>query len=132
MRKLLVLFVLFWSMISFSQQSNWQIYTVIDGVKFESTIIECSDNEILTFRFSNSNNYPVTVVWNEEVWIDGVCKQSGESEEDRRELDLFSNEVVSGSCDFKSSFYIGSKVNRGSRVMLLTHFDLKNIQVLKQ
>ena len=131
MRKSLILFALFWSTISFSQQSDWKIYTEIDGVKFETKTIECDGNEILTFRISNSNHYSVSIIWYEEVWVDGLCKQSGESNEDERELQLLSNEVISGSCDFKKSFYIGSKINRGSRVMSLTHFDLNNITVLE-
>ena len=131
MRKSLILFALFWSTISFSQQSDWEIYTEIDGVKIETRTIECFGNEMLTFRISNDNNYPVSIVWHEEVWVDGVCKQTGESAEDERELYLVANEVISGSCDFKKSFYIGSKINRGSRVMSLTHFDLNNITVLE-
>jgi len=132
MRKSLILFVLFWSNISFAQQSDWEIYAEIDGVRFETKFIECYSNEILTFRISNSNNYSVYIIWHEEVWVDGVCKQTGESDEDEREIQLFSHEVASGSCEFKESFYIGSKINRGSRVMSLTHFDLKNITVSKK
>ena len=131
MKKPLILFALFWSTILFSQQSDWKIYTEIDGVKIETRTIECYGNEILTFRISNANNYSVSIFWNEEVWVDGVCKQTGESTEDERELYLVANEVVSGSCDFKKSFYIGSKINRGTRVMSLTHFDLNNIKVLE-
>ena len=131
MRKSLILFALFWSTISFSQQSDWEIYTEMDGVKIETRTIECYGNEMLTFRISNDNNYSVSIAWHEEVWVDGVCKQTGESDEDERELYLIANEVVSGSCDFKKSFYIGSKINRGKRVMSLTHFDLNNITVLE-
>ena len=63
--------------------------------------------------------------------MDGICKQKGDSAEDERELRLFSGEIKEGTCDFKESFYLGSKVKRGSRVMTLTHFDLKNITVSK-
>lgn len=131
MRKSLFLLSIFWSLISFSQQSEWENYTEIDGVKFETKSIECYGNEILTFKISNTNDYPVYVLWKEEVWVDGICKQTGESAEDERELRLLSGEIIEGSCDFKESFYIGSKINRGSRVMSLTHFDLKNITVSK-
>ena len=131
MRKLLVLLAGLWSFISFSQQSEWEFYKDIDGVKFETRTIECSGNELLTFRISNMNDYSVYVLWKEEVWMDGICKQKGDSVEDERELRLLSGEIKEGACDFKESFYIGSKVKRGSRVMTLTHFDLKNITVSK-
>ena len=61
MRKLLILFSWFLSFISFSQQSEWEFYKDIDGVKFETRTIECSGNELLTFRISNMNDYSVYV-----------------------------------------------------------------------
>lgn len=131
MRKLLVLTAVLWSFMSFSQQSEWNLYKDIDGVKFETKTIECAGNELLTFKISNTNDYSVYVLWNEEVWVDGKCKQKGDSAEDERELRLLSGEMIEGSCDFNESFYIGSKIKRGSRVITLTYFDLKNITVSK-
>ena len=51
MRKLLILSAWFWSFISFSQQSEWEFYKNIDGVKFETRTIECSGNELLHSEF---------------------------------------------------------------------------------
>jgi enamine deaminase RidA (YjgF/YER057c/UK114 family) len=102
----------------------------IEVVKIDKTIIECGVNELITFRFSNLNNYNVSVTFYEEVWVDGQCKQDGFSEENYRELSLKSNEIISGSCSFADSFYIGSKIKRGNKTMVLTHFDLKNISVI--
>jgi len=99
-------------------------------VKIDKTIIECGVNELITFRFSNLNNYNVSVTFYEEVWVDGQCKQDGFSEENYREFSLKSNEIISGSCSFANSFYIGSKIKRGNKTMVLTHFDLKNISVI--
>ena len=31
--------------------------------------------------------------WKEEVWIDGICKQNGDSSEDERELRAVSGEI---------------------------------------
>ena len=129
MRKLLVL-LWFWSFISFSQQSEWEFYKDIDGVKFEIRTIECSGNELLTFRISNTNDYSVYVLWKEEVWIDGICKQNGDSSEDERELAPVSGEIKEGTCDFKESFYIGSKSKRGFSSND-SNFDLKYITVSK-
>ena len=131
MRKSLILFALFWSTISFSQQSDWEIYTEIDGVKIETRTIECYGNEILTFRISNANNYSVSIVWHEEVWVDGICKQDGQSKEYYKQVVLNPLQVIEGDCSFKDSFYIGSRMRRGSKIMELTHFDLKNIIVQK-
>ena len=131
MRISLILFSLLWSVNSFSQYSLWEPYMDVDGVKFETKTIECFDNEILTFKISNTNDYSVYISWNEEVWVDGVCKQTGDSDEDVRELILLPGEIEEGSCDFKESFYIGSKTSRGSRLMTLTHFDLLNVNVSK-
>jgi hypothetical protein len=130
MKKVLILILTIFSFNSFSQSENWENLTEIEGVKIDKTIIECGVNELITFRFSNLNNYNVSVTFYEEVWVDGQCKQDGFSEENYRELSLKSNEIISGSCSFANSFYIGSKIKRGNKTMVLTHFDLKNISVI--
>ncbi|MGY8951489.1 MAG: hypothetical protein ACKVJW_06870 [Flavobacteriales bacterium] len=130
MKKVLILILTIFSFNSFSQSENWENLMEIEGVKIDKTIIECGVNELITFRFSNLNNYNVSVTFYEEVWVDGQCKQDGFSEENYRELSLKSNEIISGSCSFADSFYIGSKIKRGNKTMVLTHFDLKNISVI--
>ena len=130
MKKVLILILTIFSFNSFSQSEKWENLIEIEGVKIDKTIIECGVNELITFRFSNLNNYNVSVTFYEEVWVDGQCKQDGFSEENYRELSLKSNEIISGSCSFADSFYIGSKIKRGNKTMVLTHFDLKNISVI--
>jgi hypothetical protein len=130
MKKVLILILTIFSFNSFSQSEKWENLMEIEGVKIDKTIIECGVNELITFRFSNLNNYNVSVTFYEEVWVDGQCKQDGFSEENYRELSLKSNEIISGSCSFADSFYIGSKIKRGNKTMVLTHFDLKNISVI--
>lgn len=130
MKKVLILILTIFSFNSFSQSEKWENLMEIEGVKIDKTIIECGVNELITFRFSNLNNYNVSVAFYEEVWVDGLCKQDGFSEENYRELSLKSNEIISGSCSFADSFYIGSKIKRGNKTMVLTHFDLKNISVI--
>lgn len=130
MKKVLILILTIFSFNSFSQSENWENLMEIEGVKIDKTIIECGVNELITFRFSNLNNYNVSVTFYEEVWVDGQCKQDGFSEENYRELSLKSNEIISGSCSFADSFYVGSKIKRGNKTMVLTHFDLKNISVI--
>ena len=115
--------------ISFSQSDSWVFYKQIDGVLIETSKIECVGNELITFKFTNTNNYSVIIDFYEEVWIDEVCKQSGDSEEDKRHFKLNPYEEIAGSCNFKQSFYIGSKIKRGSKIMSLTYFNLKNISV---
>ena len=130
MKKVLILILTIFSFNSFSQSENWENLMEIEGVKIDKTIIECGVNELITFRFSNLNNYNVSVTFYEEVWVDGQCKQDGFSEENYRELSLKSNEIISGSCSFADIFYVGSKIKRGNKTMVLTHFDLKNISVI--
>ncbi len=130
MKKVLILILTIFSFNSFSQSENWENLMEIEGVKIDKTIIECGVNELITFRFSNLNNYNVSVTFYEEVWVDGLCKQDGFSEENYRGLSLKANEIISGSCSFADSFYIGSKIKRGNKTMVLTHFDLKNISVI--
>jgi hypothetical protein len=129
MRRLLILLLIVFSFSSFSQDVNWENYSEKNGVIINKGMIDCNGNELLTFEITNTNNHKVVISWYEEVWVDEVCKQSGESLEYFRTLTLNSNERVAGSCSFKESFYIGSKITRGSRVMTLTYFSLNNISI---
>ena len=129
MKKILILLFTVFSFTSFSQDVNWENYCEKDGVIINKGMIECNGNELLTFKISNTNNQKVVVSWYQEVWVDGVCKQDGKTEEYFRRLTLKANEIVEGSCSFNKSFYIGSKVKRGNRVMTLTSFSLNNISV---
>ena len=129
MRKLLILLLTIFSFPSFAQDVNWENYSEKNGVIINKGMIDCNGNELLTFEITNTNNQKVVISWYEEVWVDGVCKQNGESSENFRTLILDPNEKVAGSCSFQESFYIGSKIKRGSRVMTLTSFSLNNISV---
>ena len=131
MRTILLSVAMCFSCYFYAQENTWEIYKKIDGVIIENTSIECHDNEILTFRITNINNYKVVISWYEEVWINDMCKQDGLSQEHYRSITLFSDESVEGDCTFKESFYIGSKIRRGNRDLVLTNFDLKNIIVQK-
>jgi len=130
MKKVLILPFLFWSFISFSQDVNWKNYSEKDGVIINKGMIDCNGNELLTFEIINTNNQRVVISWYQEVWVNGVCKQDGKSSEFFRTLTLNANEIIAGSCSFQNSVYIGSKIKRGNKTMVLTHFDLKNISVI--
>ena len=80
------------------------------------------------FNKQNSNDL---ISWFEEVWVNDICKQNGNTEEFKRSVSLQANEKVSGDCSFKESFYIGYKVKRGDSEMKLTFYDLKNLNVIK-
>ena len=129
MRKLLILLLTIFTFSSFAQDIDWEIYFEKNGVIINKGIIDCAGNELLTFEIINTNNKKVVISWYEEVWVDELCKQNGQSTEDFRTLTLNPDEKVVGSCSFQESFYIGSKINRGSRVMTLTSFSLNNISV---
>ena len=103
MRKLLILLLTIFSFSSFAQDVNWENYTEKNGVIINKGMIDCNGNELLTFEITNTNNQKVVISWYEEVWVDGVCKQNGESSEDFRTLTLNPNEKVAGSCSFQKS-----------------------------
>ena len=53
------------------------------------------------------------------------------SQEHYKSLTLSTDSSVEGDCTFKESFYIGSKILRGDKELILTDFDLNNIIVKK-
>ena len=92
MKKVLILILTIFSFNSFSQSENWENLMEIEGVKIDKTIIECGVNELITFRFSNLNNYNVSVAFYEEVWVDGLCKQDEFSVDSK--FSLKENEII--------------------------------------
>ena len=131
MKKAIILLFIVLPFTSFSQESNWEEYKNVKGVVIKSSHITCHNNEVLTFQISNTNDYKVIISWYEEVWVEGICKQEGKkSPEHFREVFLLPEEIVEGDCTFQESFYIGSKVYRGDKLMKLTHFQLNSIKVL--
>lgn len=131
MKKELILLFTSFTFFSFSQGVIWESYKEIDGVIVNKGNIECHNNELLTFEIKNTNDYKVIISWYEEVWINGMCKQDGSSQEHYRKIMLDSGEIVQGDCNFKESVYIGSKVHRGNQELILTHFQWNNIIVEK-
>ncbi len=129
MRKTIFLILLIFVMTSFGQENLFEKYKEIDGVEIKKAIVECNGNQVLTFSFRNDNSHSVKLSWYEEVWMDGICKQNGSGEENFRTLTLSANQIIEGDCDFRESFYIGSKIKRGKRFSLLTFFDFKNLIV---
>ena len=125
MKKVLILILTIFSFNSFSQSEKWENLMEIEGVKIDKTIIECGVNELITFRFSNLNNYNVSVTFYEEVWVDGQCKQDGFSEENYRELSLKANEIIS---DLSSSFPIPDCL---SFFITVSAFNLSVVLVIK-
>ena len=132
MRKGIILIFSILSFSVFSQDFSWEKYKEVDGVVINHSLIECHNNELLTFEIINTNEYDIIISWHEEVWVDGFCKQNGESPEHFRSLYLESNQKVVGDCSFQESFYIGYKVKRGKKIKQLSHFDLKKINVIKK
>jgi len=101
MRKLLILLLTIFTFSSFAQDIDWEIYFEKNGVIINKGIIDCAGNELLTFEIINTNNKKVVISWYEEVWVDELCKQNGQSTEDFRTLTLNPNKKVIGSCSFK-------------------------------
>ena len=131
MKKGIILLFSIVSFTMFSQENSWVNVAELNGVTIEESVVKCGDNEILTFRISNANPYTISISWYEEVWVNDICKQNGNTEEFKRSVSLQANEAVSGDCSFKESFYIGYKVKRGDNEMKLTFYDLKNLNVIK-
>ena len=131
MKKGIILLFSIVSFTMFSQENSWVNVAELNGVTIEESVVKCGDNEILTFRISNANPYTISISWYEEVWVNDICKQNGNTEEFKRSVSLQANEKVSGDCSFKESFYIGYKIKRGDSEMKLTFYDLKNLNVIK-
>lgn len=135
----LFVFVLCISTNSLFSQSNQQFINQ-DGIEITYTKSHCDlkmgyDQEWVLFTFKNNNNYPVTVIWDLQMWIDNDCKTCNDpSGEYHRTLELQPNEELQGSCDVNEDnrLYLFSKFEDQNTNMTyeLTDFDFANFTVV--
>jgi hypothetical protein len=77
----------------------------VDGVEVWWTRQQCESFDMVFIRFVNTNNYPVRVTWDNEVFTRGLqwVKRTGEQENNEASLGALSTE--SGSC-LSGGFYV--------------------------
>lgn len=137
MRKLLF-FLLSISMttLSWSQNTDWELYQTINGVNIYTQSVDCNaknipDQKAVLIKVENTNGQSCRVEWDEIIWYNGVQHtQNVASGENHAVVNLTKNEIQEGECDVpRGALYIFSDFITYDSDTKLTKFELQNIKV---
>ena len=149
------MFILFFSIISFSQteplqtsnlvlkenvSTSFQTYFSNNSLSVEYAVQECDprhgyDAEYVLLRFTNKTKKQIDLSWYMDKYYNEVCNSCKYPDEYYFELSLGANEVLEGTCDIECDFRlkIFSKFidpQYTGRKARLTSFQLNQLQLL--
>lgn len=137
--KLLSFFVVF-AIFSSTAQTDWTIYKQQDGVNIYMKKSHCDfnmgyDQEWVLFKYENTNNYKVTLIWDLEMYIDNQCQTCNDlNGEYHRVLELAPGESIEGECKIAEDerLHLFSKFEDPNTTMTytLTDFNFANLNVV--
>lgn len=127
--------------VSAQTATGWDSWKSVDGVEIAQKEAECElrmgyDQDWKLFRFENTNSYTVILIWDIEMHHNGECVTCNDPNgEYHRTLELQPGEVLEGECkiaedDRLHAFIQFNDPNYTGASAQLTHFDLKNLQVV--
>jgi len=139
---LAILTTLTWSLLSlsgFGQNSQ------IEGVQFSdesvtisTELIDCISNkngtakQYLSIKIENKLQTEVQVKFKKNLWYDGICTNcESESDEHLVNLKVAAASTAFGNCSSGKPAMIFVKMLNLENVRQLTHFELKDIEVIK-
>lgn len=125
-----------------NNDSEWIIYFENEEIIIEYTKMNCEyedffNQEFVIIQLTNKTNKKISVSWKEEIWYDNNCHNCEQDDKEFRKLTILNtNEILIGKCNFHSNLKIFSKFSEKledmpgvNKIMSLTNFELKNIQI---
>lgn len=140
----LITAVLWFCSWTYGQNNAWTEYKTASGVKIEYKKAECHqgffDNQaIVLLKFTNTNNYNVSISWFTERHRNNSCVNCHKvnDPENTYMLEVNANEIVAGDCEksmTKNLYIFDHFIDKapGMSDSRLTQFELQNIQVIKK
>lgn len=137
---LLVVFVLSCS-VSFGQ-NTWTLIKSQDGVNIYQKTSHCTynmgfDQERIILKYENTTANKVSVIWDFEIHIDGVCRTCNDpGGEYHKVLELEANESKEGACARETDprLFVFSKFDDPDNTTVneeLTNFEFANLSVVR-
>jgi hypothetical protein len=87
------------------KESDWKLYTEINGVQFYTKTVDCNDvqngiyKELVLIKITNTTAYKFEVKWKNELWYDNKCVTcNSNSKEYKNSLVLEEDQTKEGDC----------------------------------
>ena len=126
------------SLISFSQETDWKLYTSQNGVNIYSMEIDCyakniPDQKAIIIKVVNTTDKPIQLEWDRAIWYnDKLITDNVQEDEEHAILKVNANSSVEGSCNTPSGpLYLYKDFITYQTDTKLTQFELQNIQVVR-
>jgi len=140
MKNILTIVLLLTGCMAFGQ-AEWTTLSSDNGINISYKKVHCDmnsgyDQEIYVLKFENTNAYKVSVIWDLELWFDGVCSTCEDPNgEYHKVIALKPGEVSEGSCTDgpNNELYFFSRfddANFTGKDVRLTDFNLANMMVV--
>jgi hypothetical protein len=137
---LTIISIFIFSVTSFSQSNDWELYSETNGVMIYTKYTEChyeSDGihrEYVLIKLLNTTNQNMQVDFDYKTWFNGKCFNcNSDSPEFHRTVDLPAGETTEGVCDYtvQNGLKLFSKhLNYNDPEHSLSKFELQNIRVI--
>lgn len=121
-----------------TNNSEWQLYKEIDGIKIYNKTINCDytdesvKKEMVFIKLVNTTSAKVSLEWDMELWYNNVCRTCNLSSNDYHySVTLSANETKEGSCRSEKELKIFSKFIVEKELNGLTKFNFANIKIKK-
>ena len=121
---------------AFSQESEWELYSAVDGIEIYTKHVDCyakniPDQKAVIIKVVNTTNNKVKVEWDQVIWYNDqkVTKHVSQGE-NHFIVEIEKNATQEGSCEVPyGPFYIYEDFITYKAPSKLTKFELQNIKV---
>ena len=120
---------------SFTNTTNWTLYTQSQGVQIYYKVADCDDasnglyQKFLILKLVNTTGFDLDISWKKDLWYDDVCTTcNDQSKEHKTKIILKANSTIEGNCNNKK-LSIFSEFKNHSNVSKLTKFELNKLVI---
>ena len=122
----------------FAQETDWTLYSSVDGVEIYTTESDCyakniPDQKAIIIKLVNTTGQDLKVEWDRAIWYnDKLVTQNVADGENHMTVKVDANSVKEGSCEIpRGALYLYKDFITYDTDTKLTRFELQNIKVTR-
>ena len=134
---LILIIALFVSGYTFCQETEWELYTTVDGVEIYTKYADCHaknipDQKAVIIKVVNTTGSEVTIEWDRAIWYNDKRHDSSNASdgENHYTVTIPANGTKEGDCETpRGALYIYKDFITYETDVKLSRFELENIKV---
>ncbi len=121
------------------ENSKWQEYKDIQGVKIYTKTAMCKTehntaiNEYFVFKYVNSNSYDIRISWKLNIWYNDICRSCDLPSPNEYELslDIKAGQTLEFNCTDDSKAFKIFKASEEGDMHPKVKFELQGLKLIK-